>query len=198
MVRFSADCDGPGGAFRTSVWSARDGRLRMEQHFPNEPAFAAGVSLEGGWQRARSGGVDPLKAATESVMRGHEFALLALAPESRYASPRARPPEPFAGRTVDVVRFDDGSGGDVDLLYGTSDGLPIAMRSSGRAGRTGVLVEFGDWRGVGTVRVPHRFTITYGTDVFRYAVTSASTQWIEDSEFRPQAAERAAATSSPS
>jgi hypothetical protein len=151
--------------------------------------FAAGESLRGPWQQSgpHPGNpvIDSLGGALHRIINGHEFLLLAIAPEARFTSPVAGPREHIGGVEADVIRFTDSSGWPVDFLYGVATGLPLGFRATTRSarGETAVLSQFDDWRPVGAIRLPFRVRITHGADVFRYMIADASTEWLADSAF---------------
>jgi hypothetical protein len=187
-MRFAAQCEGPGGPFQTTVASARDGRVRLEQRFPTAQGFAAGLALQGPWQRAGTGPVvDSLGSTLLAVLNGHEFHLLALAPESRFVAPVARPRERWGAREANVVRFRDHQGGNTDFLYDADTGLPLGFRTASQSssGPATVSSAFEDWRPVGGVRLPHVIRITHGSDLWRYRIDEVSVAWLPDSTFRP-------------
>lgn len=185
-LRFDADGEGPGGPFRTQVLSAVDGRVRFTQTFPDEPAFAAGVSLAGGWQRVGRGPpTDSLGAVLATVVHGHEMHLAVLAPEARYTAPAAAGRERVNGRDVEVVRFHDALGAPVDFLHDAETGRPAGFRPVNHTGRGAgdLLTWFDDWRRVGEVLLPFAVTITQGSETYRYRIIEASVDWIPDAAF---------------
>jgi len=186
MLRFIAECQGPRGSFRTTIASARDGRMLFFQEFPNRPRYRAGVSLGGRWEESGGRVVDSLGAVTESVLRAHEMLLLAISPEARYTAPVARPDEQLDGRAVQVVRFRDGLGDPVDFLFDPASGRPAGFRPINHTdqGAREIVTRFDDWRPAGDLTLPHSVTMTQGTDVYRYRMTEISADWIEDRFFR--------------
>jgi len=188
-LRFVAECEGPRGPFRTTVVSARDGRVAFEQRFPARPRFAAGIALGGAWHRSGDGPiVDSLGAVLGTVVSGHELHLLALAPEARYVAPAARPSERFDGHEAHVVRFRDALGAPVDFLFDPHTGRPLAFRLRNHTGRgaAAVLTRFDDWRQAGDVLLPFAIQITHGEDLYRYRIVEATTDWLTNGAFRPE------------
>lgn len=187
-LRFIAECEGPGGPFVTEVTSARDGRVRLAQRFPNRPDFAAGVGLDGSWRRVGAEEVvDSLGPALGTVVTAHEMHLLAIAPEARYSAPVARPSRRLDGRQVEVVEFVDALGAPVRFFYDATTGLPTGFRPVDHSGpgTARISIRFDDWREVGEVRLPFRIRIDQGGDTFLYRVSEASTDWLSDPAFRP-------------
>lgn len=187
MLRFVAECQGPRGSFRTTVASARDGRVLFLQEFPTRPRYRAGISLGRRWEESDGRLVDSLTPVTESVLRAHEMLLVAISPEARYSAPASRADEMFEGRTVQVIRFRDGLGAPVDFLFDPATGRPAAFRPVNQTGQgeRQIITRFEDWRATGNVILPHAITMTQGADTYRYRMTEISTDWIEDRAFRP-------------
>ena len=186
-VRFVANCEGPRGMFRTTVASARDGRVLFDQEFPSRPRSRSGIALGRRWQATGGTVVDSLDAVTESITRAHEVHLLALSPESRYAAPVARRDTLLDGRPVNVVEFRDALGAPITFFYDVESGRPAGFRPVNPAGddaRT-IVFRWADWRKAGEVLLPHSITITQGGDVYRYRVTEATTNWLPDATFQP-------------
>jgi hypothetical protein len=187
-VRFRADCDGPSGPFWTTVASARDGRVALRQGFPTRPRFAAGIGLDGGWQLS---GNDPpsdsLGTVSASVVTAHEMHLLAMSPEARYADPVALGSGLLDGVDASVVRFRDGLGAPVDFFYDLGTGRPLGFRIVNHTGRGAgeILTRFDDWRRVGQVLLPFAVSMTQGSDIYRYQIVEASTDWLTDRAFQP-------------
>lgn len=187
-LRFTAECEGPSGSFRTIVASARDGRVSFTQVFPERPRFAAGISLSGAWQqRGSDAPLDSLGAMLRTVVSGHEMHLLAIGPEARFTAPTTRPMETVDERAVHVVRFHDALSAPADFLYDAATGRPLGFRLVNHTGHGASLVStrFGDWRPVGDVLLPFAIAITHGRDVYRYRITGATTAWLADRAFQP-------------
>jgi hypothetical protein len=186
-VRFVAECEGPRGTFRTTIASARDGRVLFDQEFPSRPRSRSAIALARRWQSTGGSVVDSLDAVAESITRAHEVHLLALSPESRYTAPVARRDTLLDGRLVNVVEFRDALGAPIAFFYDAQSGRPAGFQPLNQAGddaRT-IVFRWDDWRKVGDVLLPYSITITQGTDVYRYRVTEATTGWLPDTVFQP-------------
>lgn len=186
-LSYEADSEGPGGSYTTTVRSARDGRKVLIQEVSDGAGFAAGVSLAGAWTGA-AGEADTLDSVTESVIEGHEYHLLALAPEARFEAPRALAPTTFEGRSANVVEFRDRLGAPVPFFFDVDSGVPLGFELVNHTGRGDpqVRTTFGDWRPVGDVRLPFLITIRHGPDAYTFRVTQASERWLDDDAFGPR------------
>ena len=188
MVSFRADCEGPQGSFHTRVVSARDGRVRFEQDFPDSPAFGMGIDLDGGWQQSAGGErSDGLSLQARSVLHAHEMLLLAMAPEARYRAPFATGTADFHGRRAAVVRFADPLDAPVDFFYDVEHHRPLGFRLRNHTGRGAALIDvrYDDWRPVGQLRLPFAVTIAQGDEIYRYRLTDVDTNWVPSAGFEP-------------
>jgi hypothetical protein len=185
MLSFEAECDGPRGPFSTRVVSARDGRVRFEQRFPDGPGFAMGIGLEGDWRRPDTDTREAHSPAARAVLYAHEMLLLALAPEARYRAPFATGRQDFHGRDADVVRFADPLDAPIDFFYDAGDGRPLGfcLRNHTGRGADQIEVRYDDWRAAGELRLPFAATITQGADIYRYRMTEVGPGWVAAPEF---------------
>lgn len=189
-LSFTSECSGPNGEFRTEVASARDGRAKFVQRFADDSGFAAGRDLEGQWVESGGGPADRTpNAVIETVVSGHEMHLLALAPESRFSSPVARPEQSLQGRQVHVVELTDSLGAAVSFYFDPETHLPVGFSPANHTGRgsSDILTTFAGWRRVGEVLLPFSIRIEHGEDLYAYRITEASVAWLNRSAFQPAA-----------
>ncbi len=186
MTRFSADCTGPNGDYTTEVVSARDGRFRFEQIRPDRPDFGLGRSLQSSWGTGADGSIRTanLEGRLMHVVAGHEWPLVAIAPEARYRAPRLLGRGSLAGVPTDVVGWTDPLGGEVSFHYG-EDGRPIGFVLEAHDD-SGAPIEtiFSEWTDVAGVKLPGRVEITQGTEDFVCTMQSLATGWFPDATFR--------------
>jgi hypothetical protein len=105
-----ADVEGPHSENVTMIWSARDGRARMEQ----SGGFIGVERADDGWQfDPDTGERTPLDAGTRFFIRGHELHAAALFPLTRYAAPRFAGEDVFRGTPALAVVFEDDLGDSV-------------------------------------------------------------------------------------
>jgi hypothetical protein len=163
-----AEATGAGRGFEVEVLSARDGRVRAAWGSD----FAAGIGSASRWTSSR-GARDTLDGATETFVRGHEIHAIVLWPTTRFGPLEPRGADVFAGRAAVRLAGVDALGAPVDLWFAAADSLPLGMRVAGhrRAGEPPVVIEWSDWRPVGTGRLPHACTFRQAGDVFRYRFT---------------------------
>lgn len=187
MLTFTADAKGPRRNFQVEVRSARDGRAFMRQRFADSPTSELGVALDRSWARTGTNPPsDSLDAGGRGVLTGHEVLLLAIAPEARFANPRAGDRALFRGLDSDVVEFVDGLGNPIRFFYHPQTHLPggVRVNAGGQAGET-IDIWFDDWRRVGGVLLPHDVQFHHGAQQCLYTITGVTLGWLEDRQFRP-------------
>ena len=186
MIRFSAECTGPNGPYTTEVVSARDGRFSFMQARPGRADFGIARSLESHWAKGADGTFreTPRDDRMMHVAAGHEWPLVAIAPESRYRAPRLLGRGTLGGTTTNSVAWTDPLGGQVTFHYGP-DGKPVGFVLDAHDG-SDELIEtiFSEWTELDEVRLPGRIEIAHGSEHFVCTMTRLETGWFKDSEFR--------------
>ena len=177
-----AAVQGPGSAFRTSIWSASDGRVRMEQA---HSGFLAGVGREGGWRRSGDG-IEALGDGL-ALVRGHELHMLALAPRTRLERPRNVIRATAGDRSVLGVTLSLPSGDSLVAWFDAVDTLPVGVRVLWTD--PPVEVEWSDWSTRGPIRVFERATFRQGDEAFHYTFDVIRIGEIQDSLYEPPPSE---------
>lgn len=170
-----AECTGPHGAFRTTVHSAHDGRMRLVQEWPDGRTVSMGIDAEGTWGFDEwLGSPVPQTAPVTTFLRGHEFHALALWPASRLGEPVRRTRVREDGRPLERREYRDALGApvriDVDARTHRLHALHLA--NPGPEGAREVLAVAGDWRPAGGREALHRVAITHGEELWEYRFTS--------------------------
>lgn len=187
MTRFSAECQGPNGPYETSAFSARDGRFRFEQQRPAQPTFGFGQSLDGTWGRNADGEIVEMEidGRLRHFAAGHEWPLIALAPESRYREPGYLGESSLDGVASEAIGWSDPLEGVVVFHY-APDGRPIGYVLDAHDGsETPIRTFFRDWTEIDGIKLPSRIEIVHGDEVFVCEMTDLETGWIPDREFLP-------------
>jgi hypothetical protein len=180
-----AQVEGPDSRFETLVWSARDGRMRMEQ----TTGFVGAVDHVGGWAMEReSGEIAPLDSQVGQFMRGHELHALVLMPMTRLQDPTLEDAGTWDGDSALIVRHRDPYGTTVLAAYAVDDTLPLGLLFT--APEPDVLVRLGAWSDTGAVRVFRRADFVQGAEVYRYVYTTVQLDRIPDSVFADPARDR--------
>jgi hypothetical protein len=179
-VAAEADVRGPGGAFETVLYSARDGRVRMMQ----TTGFHAGLAPSGDWiQPSIEEGPQPLPAEIREVVIGHELHMIFIDPESRYEDPEALLPSTLDGRPILPVRVLGEQGRFVVLYYDARDTLPVGMRIETAVGE--VAVEVSDWRLLDDLRLFWSAVFRDDSGSFEYAYRDLRVNETPDEMFLP-------------
>ncbi len=177
-IRAEATVDGPTSRFVTVVWSARDGRARMEQ----STGFAGGAHASGDWRLDReSGAMTSMDPRGLAFVRGHELHAAVLFPESRYVDPRLLDRGDFAGQPAHVIEFTDGLGEPVFGYYAVADTLPLGFRVTHTD--PDVIVTLGGWEARGSVRAFTTASFTQGEEIHEYSYVDIGLNGVPDSVF---------------
>ena len=168
-----ADCRGPRRSYTTEVHSSRDGRTRFVQRFPDSGPAVMGIDGDP-WERDERGRFDLADGSTAAFVRGHEFHIMAIAPESRLRNLVRVADTVFASVPVAQLVGRDEFDRPMRLLYRASDARPLAivLSNPGERGARAMVLTFDDWRRVGGVELFHSATLAHGDDQFRFAYTS--------------------------
>jgi hypothetical protein len=161
---------GPHGSFETRVYSARDGRARLDLG----GQFLGGVGACHGWLVDDAAGrVRPLDLVNRSVVRGHELHMLVLAPETRWKKPLSRGIQTWNGEAALMVEFRDDLGERAALYLRPSDTLPLGLELVNHTGYGAAEVEvtLSDWKTVQGVRLFRRAVFAHGGDRYEYEYT---------------------------
>ncbi|MGE0352136.1 MAG: hypothetical protein AB7I33_01375 [Gemmatimonadales bacterium] len=175
-----ADVQGPDRAFETLIWSARDGRVRMEQ----TTGFGAGVVPGDRWMRNReTGELDSLDQPTEDFVRGHELHAMVLMPENRLRHPEYLGIQEWDGTAAILLRYTDRSGHPVLAAFSTTDTLPLGLQITFTD--PDVFIRFRDWVDRAGVRVFREAEFRQEDEIFTYRFADIELDSLADSAFKP-------------
>ena len=178
-IRTIANVTGPTSEFTTGVWSARDGRARMEQ----TGGFVAGVHPTGNWLiDPATGGSIPLPDPTLAFIRGHELHAVVLAPESRYDSLAIQDTTTFSGVRAIPVLMQSPLDADAVAYYSMADSLPLGFRML--ASNPDVVVTLDDWDYRDGLLIFTTAVFKQGEEEYRYDYVEVSLVTLADSVFR--------------
>ncbi|MBI3450620.1 MAG: hypothetical protein HY049_17120 [Acidobacteria bacterium] len=183
----TASCVGPTGRKWTMrVASARDGRFLFDQIHEDGGHDAGGYDGKDAWECSAPGTpCTALDAAGRSALQGHEFHMIALAPESRFTGPAAASAGDFEGHAARIVTLHDALGAPVEIFYDAASGLPRGVRLTNHTGRgaESITVVFGRWEKVGPLRLFKRAVIRQGDDTFRFDFDAIELNGVPDAAF---------------
>jgi hypothetical protein len=179
-----ARVNGPHGSFETQVYSARDGRARLDLG----GQFLGGIDACHGWLVDHAAHVvRPLDRVSRSVVRGHELHMLVVAPETRWHKPQSRGTQPWAGHSALAVEFRDDLGEPALLYLRPSDTLPLGLELVNHTGHgaADVKVTFDRWEKVGKVLLFRRAVFEHGGDRYVYDYTQLQVNAMAEALFEP-------------
>lgn len=186
-----AACRGPRGTYRTVVHSARDGRVRFEQDFPNGRRDQAGLGPHGGWEYdSDSGRYLEASALTYTDIRGHEIRMLTIAPDTRLGRPLGAVDTVFRHISAIAVVFRDTLGGTVRAFYRRRDTtlLGFSFPNHRDPGSPPIELVLTRWRRIDGALLPTRAVYWQGPDAYRFRFTHIRLNHVADSAFATPAA----------
>jgi hypothetical protein len=181
-----AACRGPRGTYRTIVHSARDGRVRFEQDFPNARRDQAGLGPHGGWEYdSDSGRYLEASALTYTDIHGHEIQMLTIAPDARLGRPLAAVDTVFRETPAIAVVFRDTLGGTVRAFYSRRDTtlLGFSFPNHRDPGSPPIELVLTRWRRFQGVLLATRAVYWQGRDAYRFRFTNIRLNSVADSVF---------------
>ena len=161
-IRALADCIGPRGPYQTEIHSARGDRLKFKQVSNNGASFIGIVNGRHSWvSDETTGEVTPLTKERATMLRGHEFQMIAIVPHERFREPKVEGYESFAGaRTIKLSAIDE-LGKPASLFYSHDSKLLVGMIVvNPRNDKELVRVQYQEWKQVGPVKLPSKVTAT--------------------------------------
>jgi thiol-disulfide isomerase/thioredoxin len=162
-IRAVADCSGPREPYTTEIISVRPDRLFFKQTYPTREPFVAFVNGQYSWlKNEKTGEVSRAEKEVTAAVRGHEFQMIAIAPQERYRGAAVVGFEDFAGAPSVKVRVTDELGKPLYLFFNLSTRLMSGMLMEDTRSQTGetVRVVFNEWKTVGGARLPSKVTAT--------------------------------------
>lgn len=165
----TADCSGPGGAFRTRVDSLRPDAVYLLQR-AGDRSTEVWSTATATWTRSAEGAIEPAPGA-RSFLRGHEFHLLILELEERFSDHRLGETVRVDGRECRRIEMTDDGGRPASLCVDESGGLPLELEMSPEGARDTLRIRLDDWRQIEGIRYFHSFLLTEGPDrtfTYRY------------------------------
>jgi hypothetical protein len=183
-----AACRGPRSTYRTIVHSARDGRVRFEQDFPNGHRDRAGLGPRGGWEYdSDSGRYLEASALTYTDVHGHEIQMLTIAPDTRLGRPLGAVDTVFRRRPAIAALFRDTLGGAVRAFYSRRDTtlLGFSFPNHRDPGSPPIELVLTRWRRIEGALMPTRAVYWQGRDAYRFRFTRIRLNSVADSVFAP-------------
>ena len=162
-----AACHGPKGDYETRVISDRSGNLSFQQFFPNHKNIE-GILDGRGWQLSDDGRYEWVDAIEISVLRGHEFQVMALDLGKRFHDFKTIGRAEFAGQATIQIDMRDDLGHSASGYFSSTSHLPVGLivtDARSRAPRT-ITLRFDAWKSVGGVNLVNHVTILFGSETW--------------------------------
>jgi hypothetical protein len=156
-----ASCHGPKGDYETRIISDRNGNLSFQQ-FLSDHKDIEGILDGRGWQLDDSGRPESIDAIEVSVLRAHEFPLMALDLRRRFHDFKSIGRAQFEGQLTTQIAMTDDLGHPGNAYFSLTSRLPVGV--IGTNPRTGkpATIRFDTWKLVGRVTLVSQVTILYG------------------------------------
>ena len=163
-----ADCDSPGGAFKTLLISSKTA-ARMEQQFGAQHSILK-YGQDTSWTYDINAAKlnDELDELTEMFIQGHELHWLSFRPEDRFNRPSYKGFEEFNGVTSFKIEFKDELNRPVYCYYAFENYQPLGFNIATNRKDQRVNVFYSDWQEEGGLKVFYKATFEDGPNIFEY------------------------------
>jgi len=160
-----AACHGPKGDYETRLISDRNGNLSFQQ-FLSDHNNIEGILDGRGWQLDDSGRPESIDAIEASVLRAHEFPMMALDLRRRFHDFKSIGRAQFEGQLTTQIAMTDDLGNPASAYFSLTSHLPVGLITTNS--RTGKLatIRFDAWRLVDGVNLVSHVTILYGGEAW--------------------------------
>ena len=155
-----AKCVGPRGNYTTEIYSMRGDRLMFKQVSANGEVFLGYGNGDLAWTKDQTTThVFAIDKNYASMLRGHEFQMMAIVLPERYKSPIVEGEEYFAGKRCVKIRMIDQLNSPCQVYFDTSSRLLAGLVIVDPRPDT-VRVVFNEWKQINKVMLPSKVTAT--------------------------------------
>jgi hypothetical protein len=182
-----AACHGPKGNYETRMIADRNGDLSFQQ-FLIDHHNIAGIVNGQGWHLNEKGNYEPIDAVESSILRSHDFPMMALDLAKRFHDVHTVAFSEFENQpTIDVVMTDE-LGHAVTAYFSRGSRLPIAPVSENpRSGSPRlVTTRFDSWGRVANVNLVSHATILFGSETYTFDFTTLQVNVVDKTAFAPK------------
>jgi hypothetical protein len=178
-----AACRGPKSDYQTRIISGRRGNLSFQQFFADHKN--RGEILDGrGWELGDDGRSEWLGASEISVLRGHEFPLMALDLSKRFHAFKTVGITQFEGQPVIQIAMTEELGHSAAAFFSLSTHLSAGLTvQSARSGET-FTIRFDSWKMTSGVNLVNHVTILLGSDPFVFDFKTLILNAADDAAFQ--------------
>jgi len=162
-----AACHGPKGDYETRIISDRDGNLSFQQFFPDHKNIA-GILNGRGWQLADDGRSESIDEVETSVLRGHEFPMIAIDLRKRFHDFKTLGVLEFEGQQAMKVAMIDELGNPAAAYFSLDshllEGLTVTNARSGDP----LTILFDSWKLIAEVKIVSHVTIRADSETYTF------------------------------
>jgi hypothetical protein len=171
-----AACHGPNGDYETHIISDRNGNLSFQQ-FLSDHQNIEGILDGRGWQLNDRGRSESIDAIEVSVLRGHEFPMMALDLRRRFHDFEFIGRAEFEGQATNQIAMTDDLGHPARAYFSRTSHLLVGLIVTNSQTGKPATVRFDMWKLVGGVNLVSHVTILYGgaTWVFDFKILNVNT-----------------------
>lgn len=168
-----AACHGPKADYETRIISDRRGNLSFQQFFSDHKNIA-GILNGRGWQLGDDGRYEWIDASETSVLRGHEFQMMAIDLRKRFQDFKTVGNAEFEGQPAIQVSMTDELEHPAGAYFSMSSHLLLGLTvTNARSGGPSLLkIRFDSWELIGGVNVVSHVTILAGSQTWIFDFTS--------------------------
>jgi ketosteroid isomerase-like protein len=160
-----AACHGPKGDYETRIISDRNGNLSFQQFFSDHKNIE-GILDGRGWQLDDSGRSESVDTIEASVIRGHEFPMMALDLRRRFHDFKSVGRAQFEGQTATQIAMTDDLGNPASAYFSITSHLPVGVISTNPRTGKPATIRFDTWRLLNGVNLVSHVTILYGGEAW--------------------------------
>jgi hypothetical protein len=160
-----AACHGPKGDYETRLISDRNGNLSFQQ-FLSDHKNIEGILDGRGWQLDDSGRSESIDAIEASVLRAHEFPMMALDLRRRFHDFKSVGRAQFEGQTTTQIAMTDDLGNPASTYFSQTSHLPVGIIATNARTARSITVRFDAWRLIDGVNLLSHVTILYGGETW--------------------------------
>ena len=183
-----AACHGPKGDYETRIISDRNGNLSFQQ-FLSDHKDIEGILDSRGWQLDERGRSESIDAIEVSVLRGHEFPMMALDLRRRFHDFKSIGRAQFEGQATTQIAMTDDLGHPASAYFSLISHLPVGIITTNSRTEKPVTIRFDAWRLVCGVNLASHATILYGGETWVFDFKTLKLNAADNNAFQiPEAA----------
>lgn len=183
-----AHCRSARGPYTTELQSARGGRLRFTQRWPDRPTLVVTITKTIAWLTdQQTGAATPIDHEDAAAICGHDFQMLALDPLAYFHAPALIGEADFAGRRCYDLEMQDLLRRPCHAYFDMQTALWAGMRlpddQSGNGSSVEVVID--RWRRIEAILLPAHVTASTASGTFTFDFVALSLNDVDEALFQP-------------